>query len=261
MISYGDAVILGLVQGLTEFLPISSSGHLVMMQHLFGLKSMLAFDVFVHFGTLVAIFVYYRREIWNMALSPLFPSRTKGARRMLFLIFIASLPTAVIGLGFQEFLKGTFETPAAVGVFWLVTAGLLFAASRLREGFEMAERMSVSDALLIGLFQGMAILPGVSRSGTTLTAGVICGLRPKEAANFSFQISIPAVLGANILELDSLSGLSGSAGKIYLVGGLVAAVTGYAAIWVLLKLLHRRVISPFAWYCLLASTVALFTLS
>lgn len=261
MITYWDAVILGLVQGLTEFLPISSSGHLVMVQHLFGLKSMLAFDVFVHFGTLAAVFAYYRREIWNMAISPLFPSRTKGARRMLFLIIIASLPTAVIGFGFQDFLKSTFESPAAVGIFWLVTAGLLFAASRLREGFEMAERLTVSDALLIGLFQGIAILPGVSRSGSTLAAGVICGLRPKEAANFSFLLSIPAIIGATLLEMDSLNRLTGNEWKVYLAGGLVAAVTGYAAIWILLKLLHRRIISPFAWYCVLASAVVLFTLS
>ena len=258
--TFWDAVILGLVQGLTEFLPISSSGPLVMLQHLFGLRNMLAFDVLVHFGTLIAVLAYYRREVVNMAISPFYPSRTKGARRTLMLIIIASLPTAVIGLGFQDFLKSTFESPAAVGLFWLVTAGLLFAASRLREGFDMADRMAISDALLIGLFQGIAILPGISRSGATLAAGVLCGLRPKEAANFSFLLAIPAVLGANLLELDDFNALTGGDWEIYIVGAVAAAVSGYAAIWMLLKLLQRRIISPFAWYCVLAAAVALFSL-
>lgn len=258
--TYWDAVILGLVQGLTEFLPISSSGHLVLVQHLFGLKQMLPFDVMIHFGTLLAVFAYYRRELVNMAISPFFPSRTKGARRTLFLVMVATVPTVVIALGFKDFLESTFDSYAALGVCWLVTAGLLFAASRLREGFEMAERMPIPDALLIGLFQGISILPSVSRSGATIFAGVVCGLRPKEAANFSFLLSIPAILGASILELEHLSGLTSTEWKMYLVGAVVAAVAGYAAIWAMIKLLHRRIIVPFAWYCVIAAAVVFFTM-
>jgi undecaprenyl-diphosphatase len=227
-----------------------------MAQHLLGLKQLLPFDVLVHFGTLIAVLVYYRREVANMAVSPLFPSRVRGARRLLIMIIIASIPTALIGLAYQEFLTGLFESPAAVGLFWLVTAGLLFAASRMREGFDMVERLGVPDALLIGLFQGIAILPGVSRSGATIAAGMLCGLRPKEAANFSFLLAIPAVLGATILEAKDLEGISGDQLSVYLVGAAVAMVTGYAAIWMLLKLLHRRIILPFACYCLAASLVA-----
>ena len=256
--TYWDAVVLGLLQGLTEFLPISSSGHLVMVQHLLGLKQVLPFDVLVHFGTLIAVLVYYRRDVLNMAVSPIFPSRVRGARRLLFMIIIASIPTALVGFGFQDFLTGLFDSPAAVGVFWLVTAALLFAASRLREGFDMVERLSIPDVLLIGLFQGIAILPGVSRSGATIAAGVICGLRPKEAANFSFLLAIPAILGATLLELDNLRALTAGQFSVYFVGGLVAMLSGYAAIWALLKLLHRRIILPFAWYCVAAAIVAWF---
>lgn len=253
--TFWDAIILGLVQGLTEFLPISSSGHLVLFQHLFGLKNMLPFDVLIHFGTLLAVIVYYRRELYNMALSPLFPSRVKGTRRTLLLVVISSVPTAAMGLGFKNFLEGTFDSLAALGVCWLLTAGLLFAASRLREGFEIAERMTVSDALLIGLFQGISILPAVSRSGATIVAGMLCGLRPREAANFSFLLSIPAILGANLLEFKYLSGLSNSEWQIYILGAVIAAISGYAAIWAMIKLLQRRIISPFAWYCVFAAFV------
>ena len=259
--TYSDAVLLGIIQGLTEFLPISSSGHLVVAQHFLGLRQMLAFDVFIHLGTLAAVVTYYRREVANMALSIVYPSRTKNARRLLFLILVACIPTAVIGLGFQAFLEGQFESPAAVGIDWIITAGLLFAASRMREGFEVADRMPIADALLIGLFQGIAILPGVSRSGSTLAAGVICGLRPKESANFSFLLSIPAILGATLLQFNDLRGLSGSEWNVYLVGGIVAAIAGYAAIWVMLKLLQRRIIQPFAWYCVIASLLLMMSLS
>jgi undecaprenyl-diphosphatase len=254
--TYWDAVILGLVQGLTEFLPISSSGHLVLVQHLMGLNQLLPFDVLVHFSTLIAVLVYYRREVANMAVAPFFPSRVRGARRLLVMIIIASIPTALVGLAYQNFLTGLFESPAAVGLFWLVTAALLFAASRLREGFDMVERLAIPDALLIGLFQGIAILPGVSRSGATIAAGVLCGLRPKEAANFSFLLAIPAVLGATILEAKDLEGIAGDQLSVYIVGAVVAMLSGYAAIWMLLKLLHRRIILPFAWYCVGAGLFA-----
>jgi len=253
--TYWDAVVLGLLQGLTEFLPISSSGHLVMAQYLLGLKQLLPFDVLVHVGTLLAVLTYYRREVANMAMSPLFPSRVRGARRLLIMIVIGSIPTGLVGIAYQKFLSGLFDSPVAVGIFWLVTAGLLFAASRLREGFDMVDRLTIPDALLIGLFQGIAILPGVSRSGATIAAGVICGLRPKEAANFSFLLAIPAVAGATLMEARDLQGLNGGQWSVYLVGALVAALSGYAAIWMLLKLLHRRIIMPFAWYCIAASLI------
>ena len=259
--TFWDAVILGLVQGLTEFLPISSSGHLVIAQHFLGLKQMLTFDIFIHLGTLAAVVVFYRREVANMAVSIFYPSRTKNARRLLFLVMVACIPTGIVGLGYQAFLEGLYDSPAAVGIELIITAALLFAASRMREGFEMADRMPYTDALLIGLFQGIAILPGVSRSGATLAAGVFCGLRPRESANFSFLLSIPAILAATLLHVDDLKLLNSSEWDIYLVGGIVSAISGYLAIWSLLKLLQRRIIQPFAWYCLIVSLILMMTLS
>ncbi|MBU0508038.1 undecaprenyl-diphosphate phosphatase [bacterium] len=253
-----EAVLLGILQAVTEFLPVSSSGHLVLAQHLLGLREpMLAFDVLLHVGTLVAVMAFYRRELGTMIVSLVRPSRAPGGRHLILMMIAASIPTGLIGFGFQDFIESLFQSPAAVGFFWILTAGLLFGISRLTGSAKTIAQITVSDALLIGLFQGMAILPGVSRSGATIAMGVMCGLHPKEAAGFSFLISIPAILGATILQVGDIGAVTGSELGAYVAGAVAAAVVAYAAIWILLRLLQRRVIRPFAWYCLAAAVVAL----
>jgi len=253
-----DALWLGIVQALTEFLPVSSSGHLVVLQHLFGLtEPMLAFDVLLHVGSLLAVIVFYRRRLWQLVVSVFRPARAPRGRRLILMIVLASVPAAVVGVGFEEFFEQLFSSPSAVGIFWLLTAGLLFGASRLSEGQKTADDVTVSDALLIGLFQAVAILPGVSRSGATIVAAILCGLKAKEAADFSFLIYLPAIFGATVLKLGDLSGVARDELIVYGFGAVVAAVVSYAAIWLLLRLLQRRVIQPFAWYCLGAGTLTL----
>ncbi|MDD5089171.1 MAG: undecaprenyl-diphosphate phosphatase [bacterium] len=257
-----ESVFLGIVQGITEFLPISSSGHLVLWQYLLGLQEpMVAFDVLLHVGTLIAVMAFYRRELGEMIISVIQPSRAPAGRRLLLLIVVASVPTALIAFSFQDFLESLFQSPAAVGFFWILTAGLLFGAGRLTETTKTIAEMTLTDALLIGLFQGIAILPGVSRSGATLVMGMMCGLHPKEAARFSFLIFIPAILGATALQMGDFGSVLPAERWPYLAGALTAAAVSYAAIWVLIRLLQRRVIQPFAWYCLGASTLTLVMLA
>jgi undecaprenyl-diphosphatase len=256
--TFFDALWLGIVQALTEFLPVSSSGHLVVLQHLFGLtEPMLAFDVVLHVGSLVAVVVFYRRRLWRLVVSIFQPSHAPGGRHLILMILLASIPAAVVGVGLEALFEELFSSPSAVAVFWLLTAGLLFGASRVSEGRKSADDVTASDALLIGLFQAVAILPGVSRSGATIVAAILCGLRAKEAADFSFLIYIPAILGATVLKLGDLSGTAHSELVVYGFGAVVAAVVSYGAISLLLRLLQRRVIQPFAWYCLGASALTL----
>jgi undecaprenyl-diphosphatase len=244
-----DAIILGILQGLTEYLPVSSSGHLAVAQYFLGLREpLVAFDVLLHIGSLAAVCLYYRRELLELAVSTVAPRRAPQGRRLILMIILATLPTGLIGFGFKDFVETQFASPAAVGIFWLLTAGLLFGVSRIANGEKSLGDLRISDALLIGLFQGIAVLPGVSRSGATIVMGMLCGLRPKEAANFSFLISIPAILGAIVLQREDLQGLAGPDFAPMMLGTLVSAIVSYLAILVLLKLLQRRIILPFAWY-------------
>lgn len=257
-----EAVALGIIQALTEFLPVSSSGHLVLFQYLFGLhEPLIAFDVLLHAGSLLAVVLYYRKTIAETALAVFRPRRAPQGRRLIGLIVLASLPAAVIGLGFESLIESLFQSPAAVGLFWLLTAGLLFAGGKAAGGNRTIAELTAADALLIGLFQGLAILPGVSRSGATIVMGMIAGLHPKEAANFSFLIYIPAVFGAALLQLGDLAGTNAEQLRVFIVGGAAAAVFSYLAIAGLLRLLQRRVIRPFAWYCLAAGMATLMFLT
>jgi undecaprenyl-diphosphatase len=253
-----DALWLGIVQGLTEFLPISSSGHLVVFQELFGLRGpLLAFDVALHLGSLAALLLYYHKRLWQIIVSIFQPARAPAGRRLLLMIVVASIPAAVIGVGFEDFFASLFHSLPAVGIHWLLTAALLFGASRLSEGVKSVESVTVSDALLIGLFQALAILPALSRSGATIAAAIMCGLRAREAADFSFLISIPAIMGAGLVQAGNLASVSQSEISVYAFGALISAVVSYAAIWLLIRLLQRRVIRPFAWYCLGAGALML----
>lgn len=260
--TFFEAILLGIVQGITEYLPISSSGHLAVMQYFMGLRQpLLAFDVLLHIGSLVAVFLYYRKQLLDLAISTVSPRRAPHGRRLILMIILATIPTGIIGMGFKSFVEAQFASPAAVGIFWLLTAGLLFGVSRIMTGEKLISQMRPSDALLIGLFQGVAVLPGVSRSGATIVMGMLCGLKPREAANFSFLISIPAILGAIVLQREDLQGLAGPDLRPMLVGALVSAVVSYLAIAALLKLLQRRVIQPFAWYLLVMGFLVMVVLA
>lgn len=262
------AIILGVIQGLTEFLPVSSSGHLVLGQRLFGLKeSELLFDIILHIATLVAVVIVFRREIAALA-AELFrlPGRVRNREsmaalwrerptfRLLVLIAAGSIPTGLIGFGFKDMFESLFASTYAVGLALLVTGSVLFLTKMAKVRDRKITGFGIKDALLIGLAQGLAITPGLSRSGMTISAGLFLGLDRELAARYSFLLFIPAVLGALAVQLVS-SG-PGVFGPAALAAGFAAAlVSGLAALTLLLKLVQRGHLHYFAYYCWLAGLV------
>jgi len=256
------AVLLGLIQGLGEFLPISSSGHLILAQAVFGLEEPeVAFDVVLHLGTLCAVFIFYRQTLISLIKELRFlpgalisPARMRELYRdrpdfrFGLMIIIGSIPTGIIGLLLKDILKAHFTSVLSVGLALLVTGVLLrVVGSRGKEGREGGE-MTIRDALIIGAIQGLAIVPGFSRSGFTICAGLFAGLNRVTAARYSFILSIPAIIGATILELgDGLQ--SRFTAPDFLVGFAVAALTGYLALALLVRLLKQDNFAVFSWWC------------
>ncbi len=273
-------LLLGLLQGLTEFLPISSSGHLALAEQLFGVhKPGIVFDIFVHFGTLLSVVWVFRQRILRLALAPL---RGGEDLRLLGMLLIGSIPTGVLGSALDPAAEAAFVQSWAVGLGLLVTACALFIAevfTKLRldqasldahlrqpsagEGEQSRrslEQLTWRDALWIGLAQGVAVLPGISRSGSTIAMGLLVGLRREDAAEFSFLLFIPAILGATALKLtEALSdpGAHSALWGSYLAGTIVAFLSGIVAIRFLMRFLRERRLTPFAIYCLALGLVAI----
>ena len=263
--SWLQAALLGLIQGLTEFIPVSSDGHLSAAEMLmpgFGQVGLL-FDVVVHVGTLTAILVYYR-ELLAKEVAGFFapdPAARRRAWRLALLLFVATVPTAVVGLLLKPAVEVTKLDPRFVGAMEIVT-GLYLAASWLRkEGTKDRETMPWRDAILIGVVQGFAVLPGLSRSASTIAVGLLLGLAARWAADFTFLLAIPAIAGAASLEIFSAYREHGAAFfqtpdfAKYLLGAAVAGVVGYATIGVLIRLVSTRKVHLFAVYCFLFGLV------
>ena len=264
MSSLVSALLLGLLQGVTEFLPISSSGHLALAQSFipgFSQPGVL-FDTALHIGTLVAVCIYFWKDLWGMFLS-LFSSdtrETRDSRRLLWLLIVGSVPTAVIGLLFRKQFEAMFNDIYGVGEWFIVTGILLFLTDRVTTRGRDLSAMGFIDALVIGVAQGLAIIPSLSRSGSTIAAGVFLGLERGLLVRYSFLLSIPAVAGAFVLELvahrhEALQGFDPLA---YGVGILAALVAGYWSIAVLLNMTRSRRLSVFAYYCWAIGGLALF---
>lgn len=276
-VNFLTAIILGLVQGLAEFLPISSSGHLSLFQHFFGLQtaegSNLFFDVLLHLGTLVAVFIYYWEDIRDMitefiALCKELAGKgnrksrptpqAMSARRMILLIIVATLPLFLI-LPIKDKIESLYDNTWFVGFALLVTGCILFLSDRLAKGKKTERNATLKDVALVGLAQACATVPGLSRSGTTIAAGMMLGFDRKFAVRFSFLMSLPAVLGANLLSLiDAIqAGLDLSMMPVYIVGVCVAAMSGYFAIGVVKRLTDEGRFGKFAYYCWGAGAVTL----
>lgn len=261
-------MILAIVQGLTEFLPVSSSGHLVLGQYLLHVTDprVLTFDIFVHFGTLLSVFVYYWTDIRAMAKAVWHGLRTMRIRdayatsedfRTAVFIAIASIPAGVIGLLFRKQIEEAFTDPKMVAVNLVVTGLILFLTrfAKPKEG----KTIGPVTALLIGVAQSVAILPGISRSGSTISTGMYLRVPSVAAARFSFLMSIPVVAGATLLESGHyLSGERAIPLIPMVVGTLVAAAVGYAAISLLVKIVQRGSFSLFAFYCLAIGLAGIF---
>ena len=267
-----SSILLGFIQGLTEFLPVSSSGHLAIAEHLLGMSGASDipefFDVLLHLGTLVAVFVAYWAEVRDMVLEffrgakdlahGTTPTPIPPARRMILLIIVGTLPLFVV-LPIKDFVEGLADNMYFVGGALLVTGCLLFASDRVRKGHKSERSARIQDVLVVGLAQAIATCPGISRSGTTITAGCFVGFDRKFAVRYSFLMSIPAILGANILSLkDAVSaGIIWEDVPVYLVGVVVAAGVGYACIRLLKMIAEKGKFGFFAYYCWAAGVVTL----
>lgn len=257
-------VVLGLVQGVTEFLPVSSSGHLVVVPAVLGWEEpSVSFDLLLHVATLLAVLVYFRAELWQILLS--LRGRgvdPEGSRRLLGLMVVATIPAAVLGLGFEDTFERLFGEPVWTAGFWVVTAvGLLVAerAFRGRAGGSLAA-LGVAGALVVGFAQAAALAPGISRSGATIVAGLGVGLSRTDAARFAFLVSIPAIAGGGLTLIPDIAEGSLELTGPVLAGFAVAAVSGYAAIAGLLRMVRAHSLAPFAVYLLVAAPAAVVAL-
>jgi undecaprenyl-diphosphatase len=295
------ALVLGIVQGLTEFLPISSSAHLSIVPRLLGYPApTLAFEVLLHFGTLAAVVAYFARDLWAFVLCLVAPTRlgpqeTHNRRRLLGLLALASIPAAIVGFLVQDWADAQTAHPLRASIWLVITTAIMIAAelyarthsprpvavtvqapgdhervrpSRAARGAsegpsqaqEELKHLPAPKAAGIGLAQALALVPGTSRSGVTISAGLFERITREAAARFSFLLSIPAILGAGILKLDELSGATETPAQLA-VGTLAAAVSGFLAVSFLLRLLRTRTLWPFIWYRLLAGGLFVLLLS
>ena len=268
-----SSILLGLIQGLAEFLPISSSGHLAIAEHFLGQAGVPAtpdfFDVLLHLGTLVAVFVAYWKDIREMIIELIdgvrdlargtTPTPIPPALRMILLIIVATLPLFAV-LPIKDWIEGLSSNIYFVAGALIVTGFLLFASDRVKKGRKTEKSATLVDVLLVGVAQAIATCPGISRSGTTITAGCFVGFDRKFAVRFSFLMSIPAILGANILTLkDAITEntIIVSEIPVYLVGVAVAAVVGYACIRLLKMIADKGKFGWFAYYCWAAGLIVL----
>ena len=242
-----EAILLGLVQGLTEFLPVSSSGHLALAQAIGGIQTGdVTFEVIVHFGTLLAVVTALRGRIADLAAGCL--RRDRASWRTIYLLMVGSVPAGVVGIAFKDMLTAAFASPLAVCGCLLATGCILWS-TRFATGHRL--EMTFFDAMLIGFAQALAVLPGISRSGSTIGLGLWRGIDGREAATFSFLMSIPIILSATALEIGDLLSHPPGVNALWplLIGTLVAYVSGVFAIRWLLGLLNSGRFAHFAYYC------------
>jgi undecaprenyl-diphosphatase len=269
-----QAIILGVVQGLTEFLPISSSAHLVLVPPLINVTysspaQALAFDTLLHFGTLAAVVAYFWKEIISIiiglvsSIRDIFRGKFKtglkedSSKRLAWLLIIGTIPAAIAGVLLNKQFEALFNNYVAVGFFLLITGILLWTAERVKRGHKEVKDVSFKNALAIGIFQAFAIAPGISRSGATISAGLFSGLERELAARYSFLLAIPAIAGAAAVQVKDI-GAGLEANTAALIAGFFAAlIVGFLAIKLLLKIIRERTLMVFAYYCWIVGAATL----
>lgn len=281
-----QAILMGIIQGLTEFLPVSSSGHLALFKILFGVETDtgILYDVLLHVGTLLAICVVYYRDIWKLIVEGccilrdvfvnvviFFKNRinkesepyrrivNSSYRKFVMLILVSTIPTGVIGFFGRDVVTMASEILIVPGICLIVTAVLLFIADHTKDGDKLPKTVTYTNAFGVGIAQGIATLPGLSRSGTTITACLLSGYQRNFAVKYSFIMSIPAILGALVLKLKDISGVTVSSTEIiyYIIGMLIAAVVGYICIKTMLVIVRKKKFTGFAIYCLLVGLLSI----
>lgn len=262
MLDILSAIILGAVQGLSEFLPISSSGHLILVPHLLGVETGLAFDTILHIGTLVAIFTFFWNDILDLIkgfvlsiidLTDGIDTFKKDLReipqvRFAWLIILATIPTGIMGILLKDAVESIFRGTVYVGIFLMITAVILYYSERHSSGQITQKNMSFKQALTIGICQGIAVLPGISRSGATIASGLCLGLNREYAARYSFLLSVPAVLGAGLIQIKDITTLDASV-TVLLAGLISSIIFGYLSIKLLMKMIKGWSLDIFAYYC------------
>ena len=261
--TFFEAIILGLTQGLSEFLPISSSGHLALLQYFFGIEgeSVLAFAVLLHLGTLISVFIVYRKDIWAlivelfMVFKDIFTGKglrinANPTRRLGFMIIVATIPTGLIGILFNDLFASMYSSLLSIGIGLIFTGTILWLAERINAGTKTVSEMQFGHAFFVGVMQGIAICPGVSRSGSTLVSSLFSGLNREFGVKFAFLISIPSILGSVILEAPAAfeQGADMSFVLPILTGVIVSAVSGLIAIKAMIKLVTGKRLWYFSIY-------------
>lgn len=281
-----QAILMGIIQGLTEFLPVSSSGHLALFKILFGVETDtgILYDVLLHVGTLIAICLVYYKDIGklivegcgilrdaffnvvvffrNKALQEDEPYRrivNSGYRKFVMLIIVSTIPTGIIGVFGKDAVTMASEILIVPGICLVVTGILLLVADRAKDGEKLPKNVTYTNAFGVGIAQGIATLPGLSRSGTTITACLLSGYQRNFAVKYSFIMSIPAILGALILELTDISSVAVTSAEIvyYIIGMIIAAVVGYICIKTMLVIVRRKKFTGFAIYCFIIGIVSI----
>lgn len=284
--SFSQAIIMGVIQGLTEFLPVSSSGHLALFKILFQVETDkgLVFDVLLHLGTLLAVFAAFYKDIFRMIAEgfaiigdffknvtifagnvihkkddPYYRLIDNSYRKFVMLVIVSTIPTGIIGYVAADVVEAASGILLVPGCCLVLTSILLFVSDNVTDGSKMPKNVTYSNAFFIGICQGFATLPGLSRSGTTITACLLSKFHRKFAVKYSFIMSIPAILGAAVLELTELSGVKITASEIgcYTAGVLCAAVVGYICIKTMLVVVKNKQFKIFAVYCLIVGLVSI----
>ena len=281
-----QSILMGLIQGLTEFLPVSSSGHLAIFQYIFKMNTDtgLLFEVMLHLGTLIAVCVIFFKDIKNLVINGVkllidvcsniktfFTNKSKKTnkkyrrlidnayKKFVVLIIVTTIPTGIIGILFNTFIAKASASLLVPGICLVVTAILLLLADGKEGGKKKVKATSYKDAGLIGIVQGIATLPGLSRSGTTITACLFLGFDRNFAVKYSFIASIPAILGANLLELRHVGEVASSGGNIlyYFVGMVVAGLVGYICIKAMMYIVKKSKFEYFAYYCAVIGVISI----
>jgi len=261
-----QAIILGIVQGLTEWLPVSSSGHLALVQIAMGLQVPVFYDAVLHLGTLTSVFAVYRKDIANVVRSIFGRDRAEGpypqGRRMLWLVILGTIPTAAIGLAFRSSFEYSFYDPLLLGAGFIVTGAFLLITKFLKAG---SKKLGPGDAVLIGVGQGLSIFSSISRSGATVAAGMFRGVEREQLVRYSFLLSIPAILGAVLVDVvtaddQQRAELYSVGTESYVAGAVVSALVGYASIRVLIRTVISGKFYLFAFYCFVVGIATLLLL-
>lgn len=260
-----QAIFLGIVQGITEFLPISSSGHLVILQKILGFKEPpIAFDALVHFGTVIALLIFFRKEI-----KKIFINLTKEIREkkkgeglsLLFFLILGTVPIVILGIFLKDKIEEIFNSLFLVGISFLITSLMLFLTSIIKKKQKSIKQITLKDALFIGIFQAIAILPGVSRSGSTISAGLFRGVKKEDAFNFSFYLGIIAIFGATILQTPKLFNFTETEILSSVLGFISALIFGFIALKILKPIVIKGKFHYFGIYCfILGLTCLVFSL-